>query len=210
MCTGSPYSPHVPLGLTVTRSVEYTFAARCASHWRAGRVLLAGDAAHVMPPFAGQGLGAGLRDVSALWWRLVAALQGVDELAGYESERRPHVRAMTRTALLAGAVVQTRSRPGAAAMRAALSAVGRSAWFRSGGLRPRDRRLVPNARLLVEGEQRRLDEWLPFGEYADLRLAGFDEVVVDGVAGVDLDGWLAGLLRRRGGSIRLRPDRVML
>jgi 3-(3-hydroxy-phenyl)propionate hydroxylase len=210
MRTGSrEYSPHVPVGLTVTRSVEYTFSARTAERWRVGRVLLAGDAAHVMPPFAGQGLGAGLRDVAALWWRLVAALQGVDELDGYESERRPHVRAMTRTALLAGAVVQTRSRPAAVAVRGALKAAGLTPWFRRGGLRPRDRRLVPNVRVDVAGDVRRLDGWLPFGEYADLRLTGSRQVAIGDVVGTDLDGWLLQLLRRRDGAVRVRPDRVL-
>ncbi|MCM3923328.1 FAD-dependent monooxygenase [Frankia sp. AiPs1] len=69
-----------------------------------------GDAAHSMPPFAGQGLGAGLRDVAALSWRLaevVGGLAGDDLLDDYERERRPHVEAMTSAALRVGGVVQT-------------------------------------------------------------------------------------------------------
>ncbi len=75
-----------------------TFHARMAARWRVGRVLLAGDAAHSMPPFAGQGLGAGLRDAAALSWRLAEVIDGLageELLDAYERERRPHVAAMT-------------------------------------------------------------------------------------------------------------------
>jgi 3-(3-hydroxy-phenyl)propionate hydroxylase len=206
MCVGSPYSPPIPAGLTVTRSVEYTFAARTATRWRDGRVLLAGDAAHVMPPFAGQGLGAGLRDAAALWWRL----RDGRDLDAYEAERRPHVRAMTRTALLAGAVVQTTSPVGAPLVRGVFRGLGGTPWFRHGGMRPRDRRLLPNARLLVDGHPRRVDEVLPYGEYGELQLRADGRVSVAGVVGEDLDGWLVALLRRRAGSLRVRPDRVVV
>lgn len=209
MCV-SPYSPPIPPGLTVTRSVEYTFAARVAERWRVGRVLLAGDAAHTMPPFAGQGLGAGLRDVAALWWRLVVAVRGEDALDEYETERRPHVRAMTRTALLAGAVVQTRSRPGAAAVRGALRAASHSAWFRAGGLRPRDTRLLPNARVESEGVVLRVDELLPFGQTAELALVPSGQVRIGEVTVTDIDGWLVELLLSRGGPVRIRPDHVVV
>ena len=62
-----------PDRLTIERAAVFTFHARLADHWRAGRVLLAGDAAHAMPPFAGAGLGMGIRDAGALAWRLAAA-----------------------------------------------------------------------------------------------------------------------------------------
>ena len=60
----------------IVRAVEYTFRAQVADRWRAGRVLLAGDAAHLSPPFVGQGLGLGLRDVHQLAWKLAAVLTG--------------------------------------------------------------------------------------------------------------------------------------
>ena len=205
MCVGPPDRPDVPAQLEVTRSVEYTFAARTASRWREGRVLLAGDAAHVMPPFAGQGLGAGLRDVAALWWRL----RGLGDLDDYERERRPHVRAMTRTALFAGAVVQTRFPLAAAAVRGGFRALGLTPWFRGGGMRPQDRRLLPNARVLVDGVEQRVDDVLPAGEYVDVRLLGADRVALGPVTAADADGWLVELLRRRGGTVRVRPDRVV-
>jgi len=91
------------------RAVIYTFHARTAARWRAGRILLAGDAAHVTPPFAGQGFSSGARDVANLAWKLDAVLRGAPErlLDTYEAERRPHVTAMQRLAVRWGGVVQT-------------------------------------------------------------------------------------------------------
>ncbi|MCK9897688.1 FAD-dependent monooxygenase [Frankia sp. AgB32] len=87
-----------PATVTVERAAVYTFHARMAGRWRVGRVLLAGDAAHTMPPFAGQGLASGVRDVAALAWRLREVLAGVcgpASLDDYERERRPQVAAIT-------------------------------------------------------------------------------------------------------------------
>jgi 3-(3-hydroxy-phenyl)propionate hydroxylase len=91
-------------GCTVTRAAEYTFAARVADRWRSGRVLLCGDAAHVTPPFIGQGLGLGLRDVHQLSWKLAAVLAGADDalLDTHQTERAPHARALIRLAVLLG------------------------------------------------------------------------------------------------------------
>jgi 3-(3-hydroxy-phenyl)propionate hydroxylase len=93
----------------VERAVVYTFHARTAACWRAGRVLLAGDAAHVMPPFVGQGFSSGARDAGNLAWKLDAVLRGAPErlLDSYEAERRPHVTSMQRLAVRWGGVVQT-------------------------------------------------------------------------------------------------------
>jgi 3-(3-hydroxy-phenyl)propionate hydroxylase len=93
----------------IERAVVYTFHARTAARWRAGRVLLAGDAAHVMPPFVGQGFSSGARDAGNLAWKLDAVLNGAPErlLDSYEAERRPHVTSMQRLAVRWGGVVQT-------------------------------------------------------------------------------------------------------
>ena len=65
----------------VLRAAEYTFRARLADRWRQGRVFLLGDAAHETPPFIGQGLGSGLRDVHNLTWKLALVLGSGPELA---------------------------------------------------------------------------------------------------------------------------------
>lgn len=92
----------------VERAVVYTFHARTAERWRAGRVLLAGDAAHVTPPFAGQGFSSGARDAGNLAWKLHAVLRGAPPslLDSYEAERRPHVTSMQRLAVRWGGIVQ--------------------------------------------------------------------------------------------------------
>jgi len=94
------------------RAVVYAFHARLAEHWSRGRVLLAGDAAHLMPPFAGQGMNSGLRDATNLAWKLDAVLRGVlgpRLLETYESERRTHAGAMIGLALNIGRVMAPRS-----------------------------------------------------------------------------------------------------
>jgi 3-(3-hydroxy-phenyl)propionate hydroxylase len=81
----------------IVRKTVYTFHARLADHWSQGRVFLAGDAAHLTPPFAGQGMNSGLRDASNLAWKLAAVSQGhlgAGLLATYEPERRDHAWAM--------------------------------------------------------------------------------------------------------------------
>ena len=84
-----------PGNARLERHAVYTFNARYAEHWRAGRVLIAGDAAHLMPPFAGQGMCAGIRDAANLAWKLDLVLDG--RAAGalldtYQDERLPNAR----------------------------------------------------------------------------------------------------------------------
>lgn len=107
----------------IERAVVYTFHARTASRWRDGRVFLAGDAAHVMPPFVGQGFSSGARDALNLAWKLEAVLRGAPDglLDAYEAERRTHVRSMTRLALTLGGLVQTTDRRVAAVRDAYLN-----------------------------------------------------------------------------------------
>lgn len=95
------------------RKAVYTFRARIAEQWRRGRVLLAGDAAHQTPPFAGQGMCAGLRDAANLAWKLEAVVRGdaQDQLLGsYQPEREPHVRDTIAMAIMMGRMVCTTSK----------------------------------------------------------------------------------------------------
>lgn len=94
----------------IERAVVYTFHANLARSWRRGRVLLAGDAAHQMPPFLGQGLCAGLRDVANLAWKLAVAVRDAAPdtlLDSYQSERAPHVQAVIALAVRLGGLIQT-------------------------------------------------------------------------------------------------------
>lgn len=91
----------------IARQIVYTFQSRIAERWRAGRVLLSGDAAHTMPPYAGQGLLSSLRDSSNLAWKLGLVLRGLAPdalLDTYESERRPHVLGWTAISMAEGRV----------------------------------------------------------------------------------------------------------
>jgi len=96
----------------VVRKTVYTFHARLAEQWSNGRVLLAGDAAHLTPPFAGQGMNSGLRDANNLAWKLAAVTRGQlgpKLLASYEPERRDHAWAMIEFALNMGQVIAPKS-----------------------------------------------------------------------------------------------------
>ncbi len=93
--------------ITVERKAVYRFAARVAQVWGQCRVLLAGDAAHQMPPFAGQGLCSGIRDAANLAWKLAAVIAGAAPtlLDSYQHEREPNVRAILSTAIMMGRMV---------------------------------------------------------------------------------------------------------
>ena len=89
----------------VVRAAVYDFHATVAETWRRGRLLLAGDAAHQMPPFMGQGMCSGIRDAANLAWKLRAVLRdGASEtlLDSYEAERRPHVERCIELSIEAG------------------------------------------------------------------------------------------------------------
>lgn len=84
-----------PANAVLERSAVYRFQARWAKVWNKGRCAIAGDAAHLMPPFAGEGMCAGMRDALALGWRLNAILEGQvepDVLDSYSSERIEHAK----------------------------------------------------------------------------------------------------------------------
>ncbi|MCK8787393.1 bifunctional 3-(3-hydroxy-phenyl)propionate/3-hydroxycinnamic acid hydroxylase [Roseomonas sp. NAR14] len=96
---------------TLRRKVVYRFHARSAPEWSSGRVFLAGDAAHLTPPFAGQGMNSGLRDAQNLAWKLAAVLRGQlgsSLLATYQQERKDHLWQMIQLALRMGRVMAPR------------------------------------------------------------------------------------------------------
>ncbi len=97
-----------PDNATLERHAVYRFQARWADQWRQGHILIAGDAAHLMPPFAGQGMCAGLRDVNNLEWKLDLVLRGQADdtlLDSYGPERTPHVRHFIEMSLQLGRVI---------------------------------------------------------------------------------------------------------
>jgi flavoprotein hydroxylase len=97
-----------PENARLERHTVYRFQARWVDQWRKGRVLLAGDAAHQMPPFAGQGMCSGLRDAANLAWKLDLVLRDAAPTAlldTYESERVPHVRAVIDFSMALGKVI---------------------------------------------------------------------------------------------------------
>lgn len=213
--------------VSVERATIYTFHARTASRWRDGRIMLAGDAAHVMPPFSGQGMCSGMRDAQNLAWKLAAVVRGEAGeglLDSYERERRPHVEAMTRLAIRMGGVLQTR-RPRVAALRdGVLRGVSEAPVLgpraRSGSVRPTARyragafgsgggRLFPQPS--IDGVL--LDDLLPAGGWALLG-AGRDpraalepeaRAVFAHAASLDVDWKLLG----GAALVVLRPDRFV-
>ena len=146
-------------GLQIIRSASYTFRARLASRFQAGRVFLLGDAAHLTPPFIGQGLAAGLRDADNLAWKLAHVLTGragAGLLASYETERRPHARALIKKAVRVGWAMTGGQDRAAAVRRIGLAAAVRSdricefmgstatPRLKAGALQPSPRRLLPS------------------------------------------------------------------
>lgn len=172
------------------------FEARIAERWRLGRVFLAGDAAHLTPPFAGQGLATGLRDAANLAFKIAGVAEGwlADAaLDTYEEERRPHQERMLGLALRLGRLMTPRSPVEAllsqAAVRIAstLPIAGNLFRLRGRSIRPRYRRglvgrgtaagsCLPQPSVVGgDGERRRLDEllggrltWIAVGD-GDLR-----------------------------------------
>ena len=103
-------APHLGMvKATIERSAVYTFHGLIAEEWRRGRLLLAGDAAHQMPPFLGQGMCSGIRDAVNLAWKLTAVCRGADDslLDTYQSERSPHVRRIVESAVGFGRIICT-------------------------------------------------------------------------------------------------------
>jgi 3-(3-hydroxy-phenyl)propionate hydroxylase len=108
----SQYHGLGPDDVEILRQVVYTFECRLATQWKRGGVLLAGDAAHTMPPYLGQGACSGMRDAANLAWKLDLVLTGCAHpalLDSYEAERKPHVSAIMKGAVALGKVANTRN-----------------------------------------------------------------------------------------------------
>ncbi|MFJ7077516.1 bifunctional 3-(3-hydroxy-phenyl)propionate/3-hydroxycinnamic acid hydroxylase [Streptomyces sp. NPDC098781] len=135
--------------IRILRATVYSHHVRFAARFRAGRVFLAGDAAHAMPPWIGQGMAAGVRDAANLCWKLAAVLRAElpeSVLDSYEAERKPHVEEVTRRAVFVGRVI-TERRPAVARIR-------------DSGLRLLNRATRLSA-LLADSH------WIPAARYAD-------------------------------------------
>ncbi|MEB3981603.1 bifunctional 3-(3-hydroxy-phenyl)propionate/3-hydroxycinnamic acid hydroxylase [Mycobacterium sp. 663a-19] len=222
--------------LTLLRVAEYTFRAQIADRWRRGNIFILGDAAHLTPPFIGQGMCAGLRDAMNLAWKIAAVREGTlapDVLDSYEHERKPHARAMIRLALTVGWSMTGGGRLGNLLRRALLSRVrlipglrnkvvdSTTPALRSSALVHKARRprqlagtLCPNP-LLPEGH--RLDDVLGAGfamitgsqpgAQAEASLRQRGIAVLVVEAGSALSTWL-----HRGGAAAaiVRPDRTVM
>jgi 3-(3-hydroxy-phenyl)propionate hydroxylase len=108
----APFLPH-PDRVDVIRHRVYTHHSRIAGAFRKGRVFLAGDAAHLMPVWQGQGYNSGIRDAANLGWKLAAVISGRAGdmlLDTYDAERRKHARAMIDLSTMVGRVISPTNR----------------------------------------------------------------------------------------------------
>jgi len=115
----------------IVRKQVYAFHARIADRWNTRRIFLAGDAAHLSPPFAGQGMNSGQRDAHNLGWKLAEVVKGrIGEglLQTYQLERSPHAWSLIRLAMMMGRIMMPTSR-----VQAALVQTG----FRLSAIAPR-------------------------------------------------------------------------
>jgi len=218
----------------VVRLTEYTFRAQLADKWRQDGVFLLGDAAHLTPPFIGQGMGAGIRDAANLAWKVAGVVNGTLEagvLTSYEAERAPHARAMIQLATTVGRAMTGGGTTGDRLRRVLLPRIMHVPGLRGRVLdsvtpplsrsvlnhRPRLRRslpgtLCPNA---VVGGGSPLDDLAgsryvlvhrtaPRGAAAD-RLAALDVHLVSVADSAELDSWLGSAQ-----AALVRPDHTVL
>ncbi|OWJ77173.1 3-(3-hydroxyphenyl)propionate hydroxylase [Haematobacter genomosp. 1] len=206
----------------IERTAVYWFHSLVATDWQRDRLFIAGDAAHQTPPFMGQGMCAGIRDVANLGWKLIHCLtRGHDPalLASYTSERRPNARDYIATAVRLGGLINTRDpatalshafprAEGGARMEAIYPPIGP-------GLMPEPSTLTAQPRLT---DGRRLDDSVGYGFAlvvedgfweglpADLRRDA--DALCTVVPGSDMQGGDA-LLEGAGAAV-IRPDRYLL
>ncbi|HEU5151620.1 MAG TPA: bifunctional 3-(3-hydroxy-phenyl)propionate/3-hydroxycinnamic acid hydroxylase [Iamia sp.] len=190
----APWDVH-PGNARLERHALYTFQARVARRWQVGRALLAGDAAHLMPPFAGQGLCSGLRDAANLAWKLDLVLDGRADtalLATYDEERRPSAEAAVDFSIELGRVICVPDPVAAAARDEAMAA----AYDGSVSDAPD---LPGLAAGLVRADDPRAGTLFPQGHvdgvlFDDVHGAGWRLVTVDGTRpDPELATWFAGI-----------------
>jgi hypothetical protein len=167
-----------PENTTLERHAVYTFQARWAKEWRKGRVLLAGDAAHLMPPFAGQGMCGGRRDVSNLVWKLDLVMRNLASdalLDTYTTERSPHAQSFIHLSMALGQIICVLEEDAAAerdermiaggADPAKVLPSGPPPQLGSGALteHPLAGTTMPQGRVVLDGRSGLLDEIVPPG-----------------------------------------------
>jgi 3-(3-hydroxy-phenyl)propionate hydroxylase len=222
--------------LTLLRVTEYTFRAQIADRWRRGNIFLLGDAAHLTPPFIGQGLGAGVRDAMNLAWKIAEVRNGTlaaDALDSYEQERKKHAHQLIRLALNVGWSMTGGGRLGDLTRRAVLpklrlipglrdkvvdsttpalrrsALVHRSRWPHqlAGTLCPNP--LLPSGQRLDEVANRSyaLITRVPLPAYGESMLRRHDVTLFHAAPDSELDHWLR---RARTAAALVRPDGTVM
>ncbi|MFT4288509.1 bifunctional 3-(3-hydroxy-phenyl)propionate/3-hydroxycinnamic acid hydroxylase [Nocardioides sp.] len=174
---------YTPENTELERRVVYTFEARWADVWYQNRIAIAGDAAHLMPPFAGQGMCSGIRDAANLAWKLDLVLKGVAEealLTTYTTERSVHVKNAIEQSVALGEVICVTDPEAAAA---------RDAFFLEHGPKPENvlppvspARLGPGVvQLGADGAPAGTNGTLAFQPY--VRVTGGERALWDDVLG---------------------------
>ncbi|WP_370246653.1 bifunctional 3-(3-hydroxy-phenyl)propionate/3-hydroxycinnamic acid hydroxylase [Nocardioides sp.] len=215
------------------RVAEYTFRAQIADRWREGGVFLLGDAAHLTPPFIGQGMGAGLRDAANLAWKIAGVLDDTlppAALDSYEAERAPHARAMIRLAVIVGTVMTGGGSAGDRLRRVVVPHLVRIPGLRRSVLDSATPALSPSSMVrrgllrrglagglcpnVVLADGRRLDSVAP-GCFLLIRRGAVQESVaaadrgglveIDAATSGELASWLG-----RADAVLVRPDAVVM
>ncbi|MBB3600527.1 3-(3-hydroxy-phenyl)propionate hydroxylase [Mycolicibacterium sp. BK556] len=222
--------------LDLIRVAEYTFRAQIADRWRCANTFLLGDAAHLTPPFVGQGMGAGVRDAMNLAWKLAGVINGTltpAALDTYEQERKPHARKMIDVALMVGRAMTSGGRFGNMLRRTIVPQIHRLPGLRERVIDSRtpplhrsalvhrshlpgrlDGRMCPN---VLDSTGRRLDDLLGNGftivttqapSTADRRFAErYGAAVHVASPGSALAQWLR---NGHAGAAIIRPDRTVV
>ena len=205
------------------RRAVYTFRSEIAQTWRKDRLMIAGDAAHLTPPFMGQGMCAGIRDAVNLAWKLALCVKGAakcDILDSYQEERAPNVRSFIETAMRLGGLVNTldkksalslgsQDESGVASMESISPPLGPSDL---GGLialdTPHKGRLFPQPTL---GDGQLLDDAIGFNPALIVRgrLPGQIAAAVPVVEAEDSSGLAAALAGLDATAVLIRPDRYI-